>query len=116
MTNFDNLIASQGETVQIWGPSVGADGLGNPETTWSVDKGTTVAVIQRPGARDIELSAGRVTDTDKKMYAKSDAAIVTGNQVEIDSVYYDLLGTLDDWKMKQSGTVEYLRLFLRRVK
>ena len=116
MTNFDNLITAQGESVHIWGASVGTDGLGNPEKTWDTDKGTTTAVIQRPGAKDIELSAGRVTDTDKKMYAQSDAAIVKGDQIEIDSVYYDLLGALDDWKMKQGGSVEYLRLFLRRVK
>lgn len=116
MTTFDNLINAQGESVKIWGPSVGTDGLGNPETTWDVDKGTTTAVIQRLGAKDIELSAGKVTDTDKKMYAKSDAAIVTGDRIEIESVNYDLIGSLDDWKMKQAGTVEYLRLFLRRVK
>lgn len=116
MTTFGNLINAQGESVKIWGPSVGTDGLGNPETTWDVDKGISTAVIQRPNAQDLKLSAGTVTNTDKKMYAKSDATITTGDRIEVESINYDLIGSLDDWKMKHSGTVEYLRLFLRRVK
>lgn len=116
MTTFDNLISAQGETIQIWGPSEGTDGLGNPEKTWDDDKGTSTAVIQRPSPTDVELSAGRITTTDRKMFALSDATITTGDRVEIDSVNYDLMGTSDDWKIKHGNTVEYLRLFLQRVK
>ena len=115
MTTFDNLINAQGEAIRIWGSSEGTDGLGNPEKTWDDDKGTSTAVIQRPTPKDIELSAGRIEATDKKVFALSDADITTEDRIEIESVHYDLMGAVDDWRIKQAGTVQYLRLFLRRV-
>ena len=115
MTTFDNLINAHSESIQIWGSSEGTDDLGNTVKTWDDDKGTSTAVIQIPSSRDIELSAGRIEATDKKVFALSDADITTGYRIEIENVNYDLIGAVDDWKAKQAGTVQYLRLFLRRV-
>ncbi len=111
----DNAIGKLGETVQIWGASSGTDDLGNPESTWDVDKGTFIGVVMRPTANDALFAPGRISDTDKKLHAPSTASIATGDRIEIDSVTYDLYGTLADWKVKLGGTVQHLQLFLKRV-
>lgn len=115
----DNAIGKLGETVQIWGASSGTDGLGNPESTWNVDKGTFTGVVMYPagdaGVGDALFAAGRISDTDKKLHAPSTASIATGDRLEIDSVTYDLYGTLADWQVKLGGTVQHLQLFLKRV-
>ncbi len=115
MTGFDAYIEQYGETVQLWGAADGTDSLGNPTKTWSVDKDTFTGVVQRPTANDITLSAGRLTDTDKKLLAPTTADIATGDRIEIDDIAYDMLGSHADWQMKLSGTVRHQQIFLRRV-
>lgn len=113
---FNGLIKRHGETVQIWGTSSGTDDLGNPVKTWDSDKGTFLGIVTRPTANDVLFAAGKLSDTDKKLLAPSDADIVTSDRVEIDSVTYDLYGTLEDWTAKPlNGTTRYMRLFLKRV-
>ncbi|MEA3397797.1 MAG: hypothetical protein U9R05_10085 [Chloroflexota bacterium] len=111
----DNAIKRLGETVQIWGASSGTDDLGNPVKTWDQDKGTFTGVVMRPTANDVLFAGGRLSDTDKKLHAPSAASIATGDRLEIDSVIYDLYGTLPDWQMKLGGTVQHLQIFLKRV-
>lgn len=112
---MDNAIERLGETIQIWGASSGTDALGNPVSTWDVDKGTFTGVVMRPTANDVLFAPGRISDTDKKLNAPSTASIATGDRLEINSVTYDLYGTLTDWQMKLGGTVQHLQLFLKRV-
>jgi len=112
---FDNAINRLGETVQIWGSSSGTDDLGNPVQTWDQDKGTFVGAVQRPTANDVLFAPGKLADTDKKLIAPSDASIATGDRLEIDSIIYNLYGTLADWTMKQGGTVRHQQIFLKRV-
>lgn len=112
---FDKHIELYGETVQIWGVSSGTDAFGNPESTWDVDKGTFTGVVLRPTANDALFEAGRVANADKKLLAPSDASIVKGDRLEIDSVVYDTFGVPADWQMKLSGTVQHLQIFLKRV-
>jgi len=99
-----STITRLGETIQIWGTSSGTDSLGNPVSTWDVNKGTFIGAVQRPAPNDVLFAP-----------APSDASIATGDRLEIDSVVYDLYGTLADWQMKLGGTVQYLQLFLKRV-
>jgi len=110
-----SAITRLGETIQIWGASSGTDSLGNPVSTWDVNKGTFIGAVQRPAPNDVLFAPGKISNTDKKLYAPSDASIATGDRLEIDSVMYDLYGTLADWQMKLGGTVQYLQLFLKRV-
>lgn len=112
---MDNAIERLGETIQIWGSSSGTDALGNPVKAWDQDKGTFTGVVMRPTANDVLFAPGRISDTDKKLHAPSTASIATGDRLEIDSVTYDLYGTLADWQIKYSGTVQHLSLFLKRV-
>lgn len=112
---MDNAISRLGEEIQIWGASSGTDALGNPVSTWDVDKDTFIGVVMRPTANDVLFAPGRISDTDKKLYAPSTANIATGDRLEIDSVVYDLYGTLADWQMKLGGTVQHLQIFLKRV-
>ena len=112
---FNTYIEQYGETVQIWGTSSSTDGLGNPIKTWDDDKGTFTGVVLRPTANDALFDAGRVANADKKLLAPSDASIVTGDRLEIDSIRYDLFGIPADWQMKLSGTVQHLQIFLKRV-
>ncbi len=112
---FDTLIEQYGETIQIWGQANSTDGLGNTITVWTTNKGTFTGVVARPSPEDIALAAGRISITDKKLYAPSDASIVTGDRLEIDGVKYDCYGSSADWGIKQGSTVQYLKLFLKRV-
>lgn len=112
---FNKQIERYGETIQIWGASSGTDDLGNPESTWDVDKGTFTGVVLRPTANDALFEAGRAANADKKLLAPSDASIVSGDRLEIDSVTYDLFGVPADWQMKLSGTVQHMQIFLKRV-
>lgn len=112
---FNKYIEQYGETVQIWGASSSTDGVGNPVSTWDVDKGTFTGVVLRPTANDALFDAGRVANADKKLLAPSDASIVSGDRLEIDDVRYDLFGIPADWQMKLSDTVQHLQIFLRRV-
>ena len=112
---FNKYIEQYGETVQIWGASSGTDDLGNPISTWDVDKSTFTGVVLRPTANDALFDAGRVANADKKLLAPSDADIAVGDRLEIDSIMYDLFGVPADWQMKLSGTVQHLQIFLRRV-
>jgi hypothetical protein len=113
--NFDNLIDRNGETVQIWGQSSDTDGLGNTFTTWDVDKGTFTGVVVKSGIYDVALEAGRITTSDRKLIAPSDADIAVGDRLEIDGVKYDCYGSDDDWKVKLNGVTQYKKLFLKRV-
>ncbi|RLD18799.1 MAG: hypothetical protein DRI69_09640 [Bacteroidetes bacterium] len=110
-----NAINRLGETVQIWGSSSSTDALGNPVKAWDQDKGTCQGVIMRPTANDALFAAGKVSDTDKKIHLLPDASVTTGDRIEVDSVMYDLYGSLADWKMKQGDTVQFLQIFLKRV-
>ncbi len=112
---IDNLIEGYGETIQIWGQAPSTDGLGNPITLWTTDKGTFVGVVARPSPEDITLAGGRISITDKKLFAPSDASIATGDRLEIDSIKYNCYGSIADWKIKQGDTVQYFKLFLKRV-
>ena len=112
---FDKQIEQYGETIQIWGSSSGSDDLGNPVKTWDQDKGTFTGVVLRPTANDALFDAGRIANADKKLLAPTDAAIISGDRLEIDSVVYDLFGVPADWQMKLSGSVQHLKIFLRRV-
>lgn len=112
---IDNAIGRLGESIQVWGASSGTDGLGNPMKTWDQNKGTFTGVVMRPTANDVLFAGGRLSDTDKKLNAPSTAAIATGDRLEIDSITYDLYGSLADWQMKLGGTVQHLQIFLKRV-
>ena len=112
---MDNAIERLGETVQIWGSSSGTGALGNPVKAWDQDKGTFTGVVGRPKANDVLFAGGKLSDTDKTLIAPSDVSIATGDRLEIDSVTYDLYGTLADWQMKIGGTVQHLSLYLKRV-
>jgi hypothetical protein len=115
----DNTIGRLGESIQIWGQIWGAasetDDLGNPVKAWTVNKGTFIGVVMRPKANDVLFAGGKLADTDKTLIAPSDASIATGDRLEIDSVTYDIYGTLADWKIKLGGTVQHLSLYLKRV-
>lgn len=113
--SFDRYIEQYGETVQIWGATVGTDDLGNPLSEWNVDKGTFIGVVVRPTANDALFDAGRVANADKKLLAPSDASIVKGDRLEIDSITYNLFGVPADWQMKLSGTVQHQQIFMKRV-
>lgn len=115
MTWIDNLIENYGEEIQIWGQAASTDGLGNSITLWTTDKGTFTGAVARPSPEDIALAAGRISITDKKLLAPSDAAIATGDRLEIDGINYDCYGSSEDWGIKRAGTVQYLKLFLKRV-
>ncbi len=112
---IDNFIESYGETIQIWGQAASTDGLGNPITVWTTNKGTFIGVVSRPSPDDISFTAGRIASTDKKLYAPSDANIITGDRLEIGGIKYDCYGNLEDWKIKHGSTVNHFRLFLKRV-
>lgn len=112
---MDNAITRLGEEIRIWGSSESTDALGNSIKTWDQDKGTFTGVVMRPTANDVLFAPGKLADTDKKLHAPSTASIVTGDRLEIDSITYDLYGSLADWQMKLGGTVQYLQLFLKRV-
>ena len=112
---MDNAIERNGETIQIWGSSDGTDALGNPVKAWAVDKGTFLGVVGRPKANDALFAAGKLSDTDKTLIAPSDADIATGDRLEIDSITYDLCGSLADWRRKLGTNTKHLQLFLKRV-
>ena len=112
---MDNAINRLGESIQIWGTSSTTDSLGNPVTVWDQDKGTFTGVVGRPKANDALFAGGKLADTDKTLIAPSDASIATGDRLEIDSVTYDLYGSLADWQVKLGGTVRHLALYLWKV-
>lgn len=111
----DAVIKQLGETIQIWGAVSSTDGLGNTIKVWTTNKGTFTGVVSRPTPDDIALLGGKISATDKKLYAPSDASIVTGDRIEIDSIKYDCFGSSADWGIKRAGVVQYLKLFLKRV-
>ena len=112
---MDAAINRLGETIQIWGTSDSTDALGNPVKEWTVDKGTTKGVVGRPKANDNLFAGGRLSDTDKTLITLSDAAIATGDRLEIDGITYDLYGTLADWQVKRGDTVTQMKMYLKRV-
>ena len=112
---MDNAIERLGESIQIWGSSSGTDDLGNPIKTWDQDKGTCIGVVGRPKANDVLFAGGKLSDTDKTLIATSDANLATSDRVEIDSVTYDLFGTLADWKIKRGTATQQLQIYLKRV-
>lgn len=116
MTIIDTLLTTIGETIQAWGNTNTTDGLGNTVKTWTTDKGTFTGIVQKPKSTDIKLMAGRIDETDRVVYAPTDSGITTGDRLEIDSVYYDIIGSIDDWKLKRNGTTQYYKLILKRVK
>ena len=111
--NFD----VHGETIQIWGPSAGTDALGNPDNTWNDNKGTVKGIVSIPGTNqgDTITPAGRIATADKKVILPSDAAVITGYRLEIDSVNYDCLGELADWYVRRHNAVNHLEIMLKKV-
>jgi len=61
-----SAITRLGETIQIWGASSGTDSLGNPVSTWDVNKGTFIGAVQRPAPNDVLFAPGKISNTDKK--------------------------------------------------
>ena len=112
---MNSAINRLGETIQIWGTSSSTDTLGNPTKTWDQDKGTFIGVVGRPKANDVLFAGGKLADTDKTLIAPSDASIATGDRLEIDSITYDLFGSLPDWQAKHGTTTRYLTLYLKMV-
>jgi len=112
---MDNAINRLGESIQLWGSSSSTDALGNPIKTWDQNKGTFLGVVGRPKANDVLFAAGKIADTDKTLIAPSGTSLATGDRVEIDSIIYDLFGSLADWQIKQGTTTRHLHLFLKRV-
>ncbi|MBC2746264.1 MAG: hypothetical protein HF975_04510 [ANME-2 cluster archaeon] len=111
--NFD----VHGESIQVWGPSAGTDGLGNPDNTWDDDKGTVQAIVAIPGVnqRDTITPAGRIATADKKVIVPSGAGIATGDRLEIDSVNYDCLGEYAAWIVRRRNVINHLEILLRKV-
>jgi hypothetical protein len=110
---------AKGESIQIYGPGSGSDGLGNPTKTWDVDKGTFYGIVTRPGSRDVEEAqlgnSGTVAAAGKKLIAPSDADIATGDRLEIGGITYECQGSSEEWVVKKNGTAHHLEILLTRV-